>query len=291
MSELTGAIPAHLMGAKPEEAKPKNNLGKDDFMRLLMVQLQNQDPLNPMDHKEMSAQLAQFGSLEQLTNISGGIEKMQTGMGGEAKLQAVTMIGKSIQASGKEATLVAGEPMSMKLDSSENGRPTKVSIFDEDGKLVREMAVNSRTGKDSLVWDGKTNDGVVAPEGKYTFRVSAVGADGKAKEMDPMVHGEVVGVELEGTSPVLVVKTESGRTRVNMDKIRNVGGGQTGDKAKATRPGQPATAELPPMMRQAIPVTQIDNEMGAQSAPAGAEPDSDFGWHSDPFTFSGVGRR
>lgn len=296
MDELTSALPAHLTAPRPEETKSKSTLGKDDFMKLLMVQLQNQDPLNPMDHKEFSAQLAQFGSLEQLTNIGTGIEKLQTGMGGEAKLQAVGMIGKSVQASGKEATLVAGEPMSMKLNSSEDGRPVKVSIFDGEGKLVREMPINAKLDKDSFVWDGKSNDGVKLPEGKYTFKVAAVGADGKAKEMDPTVRGEVIGVELEGASPVLVVKTESGKTRISMEQIRNVAN-DSGDKSKSAQnrgpQGPQGTGDLPDMMKRSMPIARAEGE-GAPQAPMQGAEDADSGpmdaWHSDPFVVSGMGR-
>jgi flagellar basal-body rod modification protein FlgD len=293
MDELTGALPAHLTAPRPEEQKAKNTLGKDDFLKLLMVQLQNQDPLNPMDHKEFSAQLAQFGSLEQLTNISSGIDKMHTGMGGEAKLQAVGMIGKTVNASGKEATLVAGEPMSMKLESSEQGRPVKVSIFGEDGKLIREMPVNAKTGSDTFSWDGKTDDGIIAPEGKYTFRVAAIGADGKAKEMDPSVKGEVVGVDLEGNTPVLVIKTDTGKTRITMDKIRNVA--NESDKSKAPAPrisgqGPNLQGELPEMLKRSLPIARAD---GAENGPseAIADPNPAMGsWHSDPFRNSGFGR-
>ena len=90
MNEVTASIPAHLM-ADPREQQPKakNALGKDDFLKLLMAQLQNQDPLKPMDHQEFVAQLAQFGSLEQLTNIQKGIEGLHSGIGDEAKLSAL----------------------------------------------------------------------------------------------------------------------------------------------------------------------------------------------------------
>ncbi|MGU9537301.1 flagellar hook assembly protein FlgD, partial [Proteus mirabilis] len=68
----------------------------------LMTQLQHQDPLNPMDHKEFSAQLAQFSSLEQLTNIGNGIQGLKGEMGSDAKLQALGFIGKKVQAAGGE---------------------------------------------------------------------------------------------------------------------------------------------------------------------------------------------
>ena len=109
MNELTGAIPAHLM-AMPEPAERKEGMGKDDFMKLLMTQLQNQDPLNPMDHQEFATQLSQFASLEKLTQIGGGIEKLQGGMGEEAKLQALGMIGKQVKAGSSELTLTESKP-------------------------------------------------------------------------------------------------------------------------------------------------------------------------------------
>ena len=97
MNEISSAIPAHLM--EPDTAnvaKSRNVMGKDDFLKLLMAQLRNQDPLKPMDHQEFATQLAQFGQLEQLTNIGSGIQGLRTGMGEGSKLQALGMIGKRL---------------------------------------------------------------------------------------------------------------------------------------------------------------------------------------------------
>ena len=112
MKELSAAMPAHLMH-QATESKRKNTLQKDDFLRLLMTQLKNQDPLNPKDHEQFATQLAQFSSLEQLSNIGKGIDKLQGGMSSEEKLQALGMIGKEVKASGNKVELLHGKEVSL----------------------------------------------------------------------------------------------------------------------------------------------------------------------------------
>src|SRR4051794_3847714 len=104
MNDITNVLPASTQtpGTESAASHQRNALGKDDFMKLLMTQLRHQDPLKPMDQQEFAAQLAQFGSLEQLTNIGAGIQNLRTGMGEGAKLQALGMIGKRVQATGNE---------------------------------------------------------------------------------------------------------------------------------------------------------------------------------------------
>ena len=87
----------------------KKTLGQQDFLKLLAVQFQTQDPMKPMDHQEFGTQLAQFSQLEQLSNIGAGINGLRTDRTDDSKLQALGMIGKKIHASGNEVTLTSGE--------------------------------------------------------------------------------------------------------------------------------------------------------------------------------------
>lgn len=223
MNELTGAVPAHLMD-RPDLAVPdKTSMGKDDFMKLLMAQLQNQDPLNPMDHKEFASQLAQFASLEKLSHIGSGIDKLEGGMGEESKMQALSMIGKSVKASGSEVSLLENQPVDIRLNNEGGFRPTKVTIFGGDGKLVREINVDPKLDSKVLTWDGKNNDGANAFAGKYMFRVAGVGPDGKAKEMEASLQGKVIGVEMLDKNPMLLVDTPNGQTKIELAKVMNIG--------------------------------------------------------------------
>lgn len=158
--------------------KAKNNLGKDDFMRLLLTQLQNQDPLKPMEHQEFIAQLAQFGSLEQLTNIGSGIQNLRTGIGENAKLQALSMIGKQVQAAGQELEHHEGENLAIPFKSSPDLKLDKVLIADNSGKVIREIDLTKGQFTE-IIWDGKTQEGRMAPSGKYTFKVEGLDGNGK----------------------------------------------------------------------------------------------------------------
>lgn len=222
MDALSAAIPSHLMADPSKDLpKAKNAMGKEDFMKLLMTQLQNQDPLKPMEHQEFAAQLAQFGSLEQLTNIQKGIEGVHSGIGEGAKLSALSLIGKKVQAIGNQLDLLEGQEVSMKYGTKEGVMPIKAAIYTEGGKLVREIDIARAEGTE-VKWDGKDQEGRSLPSGKYTFRVQGVDKSGQAQELGTELSGRVTGVELEGKNPILVVETSSGKTRLDLARVNQV---------------------------------------------------------------------
>jgi len=209
-----------------EEIAPrsaKGAMGKDDFLKLLMTQLQHQDPLNPMDQKDFSAQLAQFSSLEQLSNIGSGIKDLRSGFGDETKLNALSMIGRQVQASGSELELMEGHPVAVKLEAlSADVKPTQVSIYDSNGKLVRDIAMDKKAVSGDVEWDGKDQAGIDLPSGKYSFRAVGVDAHGQSKELNPELMGKVTGVQLDGKDAVLLVQTSRGLSKIEMSKVHHV---------------------------------------------------------------------
>lgn len=284
MNELaTGGIPAHLL-RKPEDVKARNTMGKDDFMRLLMVQLQHQDPMNPMDHREFSAQLAQFGSLEQLTNIGTGIEKLNTGLGGESKLQALGMMGKWIKATGEELHLQDGQPVEVRFDAVGTATPNKVSIFDNAGKLVRELVVDPAKHSKSIVWDGMGIDGQPQPDGNYQFKIAATDKSGNARMIEPNIQGEVISVDMDEKNPMIVIQTEKGQTKLPIDKVRNIGMKPTAQAPSAVPQGK----EVPPNSRPPVAGSPVIS-LGVPDLEASGEESSEPGanWHADPFIAAG----
>jgi flagellar basal-body rod modification protein FlgD len=203
-------------------AKNKNAMGKDDFLKLLMAQLQNQDPMKPMDHQEFSAQLAQFSSLEQLTNINKSIETLHTDQGEGAKLQALSVIGKKVQALGNEIQLTEGSPVSLHHGLPPDYKPDKAVIYDMQGQLVREITFTGKEQGTELVWDGKNDAGGKLPSGKYTFRVSGVGPNGQTQDAGAQLEGTVTAVEMNGKKATLIVETPTGKTKIDMDKVQKV---------------------------------------------------------------------
>ncbi len=215
-------------------------------MKLLMAQIQNQDPLKPMEGQEFAAQLAQFSSLEKLTNIGQGIETMHSGFGEETKLQALGMIGRRVQASGNELDLLSGNPVALNNTLPADVKPTKATIVDSAGKVVREITFTERDGK-AITWDGKDQDGMALPSGKYSARLYGVNGSGQAQTASADITGTVTGVELVGKNAVLLVDTPSGsKSRIDMRKVTQVSAdpsaisvapAKTGDQLKAKAPG------------------------------------------------------
>jgi flagellar basal-body rod modification protein FlgD len=277
MSEIGQALPPALAKLSEPAEKPhgpRGAMGKDDFMKLLMAQLQNQDPLKPMDHQEFAAQLAQFSSLESLTNINKSIDGLHSGFGEEAKLQAVGMIGKKVQASGNEVELIKGENVTIDGNLPEDVVPTKVVIYNPDGQLVRQMELAGSQSNKQIIWDGKDENGSSLPSGKYKFTVHGVGMNGESREGASTVSGLVTGVEMEGKTPVLLVQTPSGKSKIEWAKVGQINMDDTPPQGQKT-----TTAMLP---RKVINEESQPRELIAENA---AE---DMGDNARPPTISEV---
>lgn len=279
MNEINGgAIPAHLMGAPASDKPQQKSMGKDDFMKLLLAQLQHQDPMNPMDHKDMSAQLAQFSSLEQLLNIGSGIQTLKSGMGEDAKLQASGLIGRRVALSGNEIELAEGQPAAMAIDRSTAYRPVKLTVYDGEGKMIRELAVTEKDAP-TLSWDGKRDDGTTATPGKYSYRLVGVDNNGQAKELTGETAGKVVGIELNGKDPLLVVDSGVSRTRIELSKIKSIAmdDGSLTNPPPGARPPSPPLASRPapaggppstaPSLASGLPGTKGPNSDEARVSP------------------------
>lgn len=240
MNEVSSLVPQHLL-REESKAPAKNAMGKDDFMKLLMAQLQHQDPMKPMDHQAFGTQLAQFSQLEQLSNIGAGIQNLRTDRTDDSKLQALGMIGKTVHASGNEVTLNSGQSVEIRPQLSEGVQPIKISIYDAGMKLVNEIHLNEKNMGDSISWDGKSAEGNPLPSGKYSFRVHGIGRDGKGQEIATELSGRVTGVDVVGTTPMLMVQTPKGSVRLELSKVTQVTTDEMGAKTPIALPNMPTT--------------------------------------------------
>jgi flagellar basal-body rod modification protein FlgD len=167
----------------------KNVIGKDEFLKMLIAQLKNQDPLNPLDGTAFTAQLAQFSSLEQLQNINtqlSSFTKQQQSLGSS---QAVNLIGKEVLARGNTVQ-VAGSPVALSYQLAGDAAEGLVRIYNANGEFVDALAFqNQRQGLNTLTWSPPSS-----LTGTCTFEVSAADRAGKAVGADTMIQGEVTGV-------------------------------------------------------------------------------------------------
>jgi flagellar basal-body rod modification protein FlgD len=166
-----------------------NELGRNEFMQLLVKQLENQNPLEPMKNEEFVAQLATFSSLEQLTDMNKRMDSMISGQGQLINAQALTLIGREVVAD-TGGTLrmnvdAAGNRSSDRIvvDVAEQPAAMYVEIKDASGKVVRRINVDDpQAGRTNIEWDGLGAGDVKLPAGEYTFDV--VVTDGKGNALD-----------------------------------------------------------------------------------------------------------
>lgn len=172
------------------------SLGKDDFLNLLVTQLKSQDPLNPMEGTEFTAQLAQFSSLEQLYNVNANLGELSTGQATQSNAQAVGFIGRHVTAAGDRVAVAAGQAGDIHFFLDRSAASVQVQVSDATGRPVRTLEPGALEGGDrSLTWDGCDGQGRPLADGLYTVRVQAADLDGRAVPTTPYVRALVQGVD------------------------------------------------------------------------------------------------
>src|ERR1051325_492341 len=176
---VTNTVPAAVQQGS-SQTPPNQTVTKDGFLKLLIAQLQNQDPLQPMDNQQFAVQLATFNSLEQLMDINKQLTTLQTTQGQANQFNAASLIGKQIDADGNTVAVSGGglSKLSYRLDA--NAATVTIKIQDSNGILVRQLEKGGQSaGNPNLTWEGKDASGRTVPDGTYSFQVNAVDANGK----------------------------------------------------------------------------------------------------------------
>jgi flagellar basal-body rod modification protein FlgD len=166
---------------------------QDRFMTLLVTQMKNQDPLNPLDNAQVTSQLAQLSTVTGIDKLNTTLEALMSSFQGGQSLQAASMIGRGVLVPGSDLALANGKAV-LGIELAEPADKVTVTIRDLAGNAVRKIEVGSRdAGVAPLVWDGKTDAGAAAADGSYRFEVAATRGDEKTTASTLML-GEVVGV-------------------------------------------------------------------------------------------------
>ena len=203
--------------SKAAAAQDKLDEDMNRFLTLLVTQLKNQDPLDPMDATEFTSQLVQFASVEQQIAANSNLEKLlnlqQTSQVGDM----VNFIGNTVEATNDDFTLEDSKAeMNYKLSTKAD--KTTIIIQNSGGLTVFSTEGENGAGKHKFEWDGKTTSGSTAPDGTYRFIVSAVDHEGIVQEVEQSVFGRVTGAGAENG----IVSLFMGDVTVTMDKVLSV---------------------------------------------------------------------
>jgi flagellar basal-body rod modification protein FlgD len=220
----------------PQDFAGKTALGKEDFLKLLVTQLSQQDPLNPTDSTQFVTQLSQFSSLEQLVNIREGMDMLAIVETAGSSAQMVSFIGKTVKVSDQVIVWEQGQttaPIDFTLDG--DAKDVKVFVKDANGKTVKTIDAGSlNAGSQQVAFDGKDEQGNAVEPGSYTFEVSAKDESGAEVGVSSTSNGVVTGVTFENGYPELVLS--DGRKVQLGSVIEVMGDGQAAETSPETIP-------------------------------------------------------
>lgn len=163
--------------AKASTAAAKTVNEQDRFMTLLVAQMKNQDPLNPMDNAQMTSQLAQISTVSGIDKLNTTLQALSDSMVPNQTLQAASMIGHGVMVPGNGVDLANGQAFGgFEVTQSVNG--AAVSIYNQAGELLRSIDIGAQpAGLGKWQWDGKDGAGTAMPDGLYSFEVNAAQGD------------------------------------------------------------------------------------------------------------------
>lgn len=193
-------------------------LGKQDFLQLLVAQLKNQDPMNPMQGAEFSAQLAQFSSLEQLTELNKGFDGLVGAVNGQSKLAQTTMganlVGRNAVAEGTMMGVDGNGAAKATVELPQSARSVTVYLLDSMGNVIESKEFNELPpGRQAFTWQART-----AKPGNYSYAVEATGLDGKAIQPRQLVSGRIDGLFFQDGKVLLGI----GGSKVPMDGLLEI---------------------------------------------------------------------
>jgi flagellar basal-body rod modification protein FlgD len=150
----------------------------DRFLKLLVAQMKNQDPLNPMDNAQVTSQMAQINTVTGINGLNDTVGKLLAQFGAMEALQASQLTGRSVLVTGNQlAADGLGSPVVAGVDLAAPADRVSVEILDAGGNVVRTLSLGAAdAGISRFTWDGRTDAGAPAPAGRYSFEVKASAA-------------------------------------------------------------------------------------------------------------------
>lgn len=219
-SYLNSTYSTYDVSTDSDDTTSSSDLDQDDFLTLLLAQMENQDPLNPLEDTEMLSELAQFSSLEQLTALNETMSDVVDSLSYMTVNSAVSYLGMDVTAEGN--TIHKGESSctSVTYELEEDVESITAHVYDSDGDIVASVELSGLSaGEHEFVWDGEAYTGEEAPEGTYYVAFEAYDENGEYQDVTSEVAGTVTG--LTGENGYTQFYLDDGRL-VDMTSITSV---------------------------------------------------------------------
>lgn len=216
-----GAHEAIINALNKKEDTDKDDHGRSDFLKLLVAQLNNQNPLEPQASGEFLSQLAQFSTVEGVEKLSSQFNSFASSMLSNQALQATTLVGRSVQVPSSTGRLTQGEALTGSIALPASTSSLSLRVYDQNGTLVRDLPMGSHpSGMVNFSWDGNNNNGTSMASGRYRVEAHAY-IDGESEQLKAYVNANVDSVTTEAGGSVLL-NLEGGLGSVALNEVLRI---------------------------------------------------------------------
>jgi len=203
--DVTSSTAASAAASAAAASQKKLSSNFDTFLTLLTAQLQNQDPLSPMDSNQFTQQLVQFSQVEQQIDSNKNLENLISLTKTQTATNAVSYLGKTLTITDGTAALQSDKDVTWAYSLPSGTASNKLMVTDSKGHSVFTATGETSSGLHAFTWDGKDSSGNDAPPGTYKLTVTAKAADGTAITSAVASQGIVSEVDLTGNEPTLMI--------------------------------------------------------------------------------------
>jgi flagellar basal-body rod modification protein FlgD len=223
MSSVSGVSSAlEQYQITPESQGANKELGKNEFLNLLVAQLNNQNPLEPQGNGEFIAQLAQFSQVEGIEKLNGSMESLLSGYQSSQALQASSLVGRKVIVPTDKSVVDTSETFKASLVLPVTSSNVYVNVYDSAGAAVNRINLGQQSaGSVSFMWDGKDSSGNLMPPGAYRFEAQAT-YDGETKGLYTLLPANVDSVTLGQNGSGLMLNL-AGLGSVPMSQVQMIG--------------------------------------------------------------------
>jgi len=194
-----------VTGGAPSEP-PSQELGEEDFLKLLMTQIGNQDPLNPMETEQFMNQITAMNSLQQQIASNARLDDLVLAMSALNNETAVNLVGKTVVVEGDTFPHTQGEAEDITFELSQAAETVQIDLVDANGTVVANIEkTDMKAGENTVSWDGLDTDGNLRRDGDLTIRITAKDSDEELIPTRTFVSGTVDELRFDGGFPQVVV--------------------------------------------------------------------------------------
>ncbi len=211
-SDIASILGVEQSGGLGSTVKKKEELGQAEFMRLLVAQLNNQDPTKPMDNFEFLSQIAQFSTVSGIQDMQTSLTGLGESMVSTRAIQASSLVGRDVISASNQALYVPGEEISGVVAMPVAASGVQIQVSDSAGQLVKVLDIgNVGAGIHKFSWDGLLADGEAIPQGSYQVTASGL-IDGAVEALPAFAAAQVASVSIGAGGSEISLNLDGGES-------------------------------------------------------------------------------